>query len=877
MGKRLFDKSITKRIISLVLCAALVASSFFGTAQANSQGVSGTYQYSAFEGSNKQSTDSFEYHDECFQRPSSKGCRHLITLSAQAAISSRSRFGEKEDKYEQDTSNGAQNVKAFLSNMGFEDVEANEWYSHEMQEESVGVSVGHRTINVNGKTYTLLAIIPRSAGYRQEWAGDMNVEKGNIHKGFKEARDEALRFTKQYINKHNINGDLKVWIAGHSRGGAVSNVLGGFFAGGGISYFGDGVSITPDDVYCYTFATPRTIIPDASNNEVLSVDGARSGVYIYDTPGEAYQFTGGGIIEPVDDVFNGIRNYPFPYDIVTYLPFDLWGYTYYGDICEYEGVTEDMMKEQLKALDENVYEKYEKDSSPSGFHEKTFDIANLSVTDVPLGLSGEEGMTYFIQNRLIQGIQHFDTIDKYVDGDYQEALSSYSAAFFMMQPIFDEIEGVESLIVQPMLFSYLDFAAKKLMEEGRASTEMEGAAIALLEIMEFALDDEYIDIDSFTVDQFIYKLAKFVADNKDSEAAKKVSELITKAVPTQYQSIAKTALKNYYPGSNEPGFDPTNVPMGDIALAFLCACAYGADSTSKAYETESQRNPVEVRKILYGLTSVMSYISADIAEINTAINNGNGSYKGFVAAMLKVMMKYKNPDTGGTAVYATLADASDGEFKDALNVIDTKANEIIDNKGLYNQEFKDMLNGHIAQAKDRISEMRIVIMDILFDNDSTFDTEYNINNLATLIGNINRIPFAHYTELCIAYAKAGNALDKDEDVVVLAPIANYLVYNGQAQDLVLPGYITNSDVYYALSDSEYIKPDDDKYSLEIPKGTNPGTYYVWYKGVGDVHHKDTSPGYIVVTIAESGGLVPNAYGNKVANVPKTKDILRSVI
>ncbi len=85
-----------------------------------------------------------------------------------------------------------------------------------------------------------------------------------------------------------------------------------------------------------------------------------------------------------------------------------------------------------------------------------------------------------------------------------------------------------------MLFSYLDFDAKKLMDEGRASTEMEGAAIALLEIMEFALD-EYIDIDTFTVDQF----------------------------------IAKTALKNYYPGSNEPGFDPTNVPMVLILLLRL--------------------------------------------------------------------------------------------------------------------------------------------------------------------------------------------------------------------------------------------------------------------------------------------------------------------
>ena len=874
MGKRLFDKSITKRIISLVLCAALVASSFFGTAQANSQGVSGTYQYSAFEGSNKQSTDSFEYHDECFQRPSSKGCRHLITLSAQAAISSRSRFGEKEDKYEQDTSNGAQNVKAFLSNMGFEDVEANEWYSHEMQEDSVGVSVGHRTINANGKTYTLLAIIPRSAGYRQEWAGDMNVEKGNIHKGFKEARDEALRFTKQYINKHNINGDLKVWIAGHSRGGAVSNVLGGFFAGGGISYFGNSVSITPDDVYCYTFATPRTIRQDASNNDVLSVDGARSGVYIYDTPGGAYQFTGGGIIEPVDDVFNGIRNYPFPYDIVTYLPFDLWGYTYYGDICEYEGVTEDMMKEQLKALDENVYEKYEKDSSPSGFHEKTFDIANLSVTDEPLGLSGEEGMIYFIQERLIQGIQHFDTVDKYVDDDYQEALRSYSAAFFMMQPIFDEIEGVESHIVQPMLFSYLDFAAKKLMEEGRASTEMEGASIALLEIIEFAIDEDR-DITTYNADAFIEDLASFVKNNKDKEATSKIKGAITKAIPSQYAGFVKQIFGDFYP---DPNADINNLELGDIIIEYVIACKEGAAPESKmAQRDPTYRDPHKVRESFYQLLNMMSLLGEDVNKIRTAVNNGNGLFKDVSKAVLEVMMKYKDPDTGGTATYTTLAAAADGEFADALEVIDRKANEIIDSKGLYNQEFKDMLNGHIDQAKYNISEMRIVIMDVLFDNDSTFDTEYNINNLATLIGNINRIPFAHYTELCIAYAKAGNDLDKDEDVVVLAPIANNFVYNGQAQDLVLPGYITNSDVYYALSDSEYIKPDDDKYSLEIPKGTNPGTYYVWYKGVGDVHHKDTSPGYIVVTIAESGGLVPNAYGNKVANVPKTKDILRSVI
>ena len=51
------------------------------------------------------------------------------------------------------------------------------------------------------------------------------------------ARDEVLRFVKQYIETGSIEGNLKLWIAGRSRGAAVSNLLAGFFAGGGIEYF----------------------------------------------------------------------------------------------------------------------------------------------------------------------------------------------------------------------------------------------------------------------------------------------------------------------------------------------------------------------------------------------------------------------------------------------------------------------------------------------------------------------------------------------------------------------------------------------------------------------------------------------------------------
>lgn len=87
----------------------------------------------------------------------------------------------------------------------------------------------------------MLAIVIRSSNYTQEWTGNFTIRDkdgsaGNMHAGFKAARDEVLRYAAQYMKSHRITGNLKVWIAGHSRGAAISNSLGGFFAGGGDGY-----------------------------------------------------------------------------------------------------------------------------------------------------------------------------------------------------------------------------------------------------------------------------------------------------------------------------------------------------------------------------------------------------------------------------------------------------------------------------------------------------------------------------------------------------------------------------------------------------------------------------------------------------------------
>ncbi|MBQ7149277.1 MAG: hypothetical protein IJR96_11085 [Pseudobutyrivibrio sp.] len=53
---------------------------------------------------------------------------------------------------------------------------------------------------------------------------------------------------------------------------------------------------------------------------------------------------------------------------------------------------------------------------------------------------------------------------------------------------------------------------------------------------------------------------------------------------------------------------------------------------------------------------------------------------------------------------------------------------------------------------------------------------------------------------------------------------------------------------YALGEDGEHAPANEKFSEEIPKGTEAKTYYVWYKVKGDANHSDTTPVCIPVTI-----------------------------
>ena len=89
---------------------------------------------------------------------------------------------------------------------------------------------------------------------------------------------------------------------------------------------------------------------------------------------------------------------------------------------------------------------------------------------------------------------------------------------------------------------------------------------------------------------------------------------------------------------------------------------------------------------------------------------------------------------------------------------------------------------------------------------------------------------------------------KEKAVVTKAPVAKTPVSNGTAQALVTEGTASGGTLQYALGTSGTTAPTDILYSKAIPEKTDIGTYYVWYKAVGDDDHTDSIPVCLTVNI-----------------------------
>ena len=88
------------------------------------------------------------------------------------------------------------------------------------------------------------------------------------------------------------------------------------------------------------------------------------------------------------------------------------------------------------------------------------------------------------------------------------------------------------------------------------------------------------------------------------------------------------------------------------------------------------------------------------------------------------------------------------------------------------------------------------------------------------------------------------------ETTVTAPVAKEgLKASDTAQELVTAGKAEGGELFYVLGTDDKTAPTEG-WSKDVPSAKDAGTYYVWYKAVGDKNHKDTVPACVKVTIAE---------------------------
>lgn len=199
------------------------------------------------------------YSDGYFATPATKYNSSLSTMSMSLAMSAFAINGT-----------GAQYASAqnLLKACGFDSVEVNGDFKSVPNVDTMGVIVGHKVITTNEGKVTLIALATRGAGYHNEWAGNFNVGQSGNHAGFNIAKNKAKMMLDAYVDKHGINGTVKLWVTGYSRGAATVNLLAGEITTSGKIGTKKPISISKENIYAYCFEPPRgldkTLCPEAA-------------------------------------------------------------------------------------------------------------------------------------------------------------------------------------------------------------------------------------------------------------------------------------------------------------------------------------------------------------------------------------------------------------------------------------------------------------------------------------------------------------------------------------------------------------------------------------------------------------------------------------
>lgn len=280
------------------------------------------------------------YNDDYFSKSSFEYNSSLATASLALELSG---FANKSAN-KSDYSDQAKNAKQALNELGFRDIEENDDYKRKTEFDTIGVVAANKKIESNNEKYTLVPVVIRGGGYDNEWAGNAKIGKSGDHEGFNTAATKAKQFVDEYIKSKNIQGKVKLWIVGYSRGGATAGLLGTKFNNdfketleavrqNGKNFsneeyydayvaaeeartkikYGNAIEMNPNDLYVYTFEAPRSMCK--SGGEGAFVKDYRGTIPYSKTRKDMHQ-----------SIYGNIHNIINDDDFVTKVAPEDWGF-----------------------------------------------------------------------------------------------------------------------------------------------------------------------------------------------------------------------------------------------------------------------------------------------------------------------------------------------------------------------------------------------------------------------------------------------------------------------------------------------------------------------------------------------------------------------
>ena len=221
-----------------ILCAILyLAGIFLFTASVTFADESGTGSITgSFYAFGHTVSREYAYSEDFFRLPRDEYNHDMARLSLGLALAAFRDTGNP-DAHD-DT------LIAYFEEMGFEQIETGTSLT---EPSSFPISYGFARLPLEDMTVVALAVCGGNYG-DEEWASNLTVGDDVRSEGFQACAVKVEEALADYMERHPAEGDVKLWIAGFSRGAAVSNITAADCTDSGVY----------KDVYAYTFATPRT-------------------------------------------------------------------------------------------------------------------------------------------------------------------------------------------------------------------------------------------------------------------------------------------------------------------------------------------------------------------------------------------------------------------------------------------------------------------------------------------------------------------------------------------------------------------------------------------------------------------------------------------